>query len=310
MGAVRRLLTLIAILGAAAPVALFAVQDDDGAPAASAAAHEHHAAQVGLPPQGAVVLARESRELAVALAIEPRMPLRLTATIINGQGTGVDGLDVELIAGTAASGASNRGRTCGRGCYTTSLPVRAPTRFAVNIAGAGSFRSVAFPLPGRWAPTSGAAFLARATQAFRALRTVRYAERLSSGPGHTIVTTWKLEAPNSVEYAISGGAGGIVISRTRWDRLRAGAPWEKSTSTLLPQPVPSWGVRVTNAYVLHRTSSRVTISWLDRDGRAWFTGTFDRATARPIEVRMTAPAHFMRQRYLAFNSGVRIVPPT
>ena len=65
-----------------------------------------------------------------------------------------------------------------------------------------------------------------------------------------------------------------------------------------------------NAYVLHRTPSRVTISWLDRDRRTWFTGTFDRATARPIEVRMTGPAHFMQQRYLAFNRGVRIVPPT
>ncbi len=305
----RRLLTLIAILGAAAPVVFFAVQDDEGAHPASTSAHEHHAAQVGLPPQGAVVLARESRELAVALAIEPGMPLRLTATIINAQGAGVEGLDVELIAGTAASGASNRGRTCGRGCYTTSLPVRAPTRFAVNIAGAGPARSVAFPQPGRWAPTSGAAFLARATHAFRALRTVLYAERLSSGPGHTIATTWKLEAPNSVEYAIRGGADGIVIGRTRWDRVRAGAPWEESTSTLLPQPIPSWSVRLANAYVLHRTPSRVTISWLDRDSRAWFTGIFDRATARPIEVRMIAPAHFMRQRYLAFNSGVRIVPP-
>jgi len=307
---VRPLLTLIAILGAAAPVVFFAVQDDDGAPAASAAAHEHQAARVGLPPQKAVVLARQSRELAVALAVKPGMPLRLTATIINGQGAGVDGLDVELIAGAAANGASNRGLTCGRGCYTTSLPVRAPTRFAVNITGAGPFRSVAYPLPGRWAPTSGAAFLARATRAFRALRTVLYVERLSSGPGHTIVTTWKLAAPNSVEYTISGGAGGIVIGRTRWDRVRAGAPWNESTSTVLPQPVPSWGVRAANAYVLHRTPSRVTISWLDRDSRAWFTGIFDRATARPIEVRMTAPAHFMRQRYLAFNSGVRIVPPS
>jgi hypothetical protein len=301
---------LIAVLGAAAPLVLLAVQDDEGSPATSAAAHEHHAAQVGLPPQRAVVLARESRELAVALAIEPGMPLRLTATIINGQGVGVDGLDVELIAGTAASGASNRGQTCGRGCYTASLPVRAPTRFAVNIAGAGPVRSVAFPQPGRWAPTSGTAFLARATRAFRSLRTVLYTERLSSGPGHTIFTTWKLEAPNSVEYAILGGADGIVIGRTRWDRLRAGAPWEESTSTLLPQPIPSWSVRIANAYVLHRTPSRVTISWLDRDRRAWFTGTFDRATARPIQVRMTGPAHFMRQRYRAFNHGVRIVPPT
>ena len=144
----RRLLTLIAILGATAPVVFFAVQEDDGEPSASVAAHEHQAARVGLPPQKAVVLARQSRELAVALAVKPGMPLRLTATIINGQGAGVDGLDVELIAAAAASGASNRGLTCGRGCYTTSLPVRAPTRFAVNITGARSCVSSTGPAAG------------------------------------------------------------------------------------------------------------------------------------------------------------------
>ena len=223
----RRLLTLLAVLGAAAPVALFVLQDDDGAPAATT--HHAHTASAGpppaVPPPGSVVLARESRDLAVALAVRPGMPLRVTATIINGKGSGVDGLDVELIAGRPTSGASNRGRPCGRGCYTATLPVRAPTRFAVNITGAGPFRSVLLPLPGRWAPQPGAAFLSRAARTFRAQRSVLYVERLSSGPGHTIVTTWKLEAPNLLEYSIRDGGGGIVIGGKRWDRAKPAAPW-------------------------------------------------------------------------------------
>ena len=308
----RRLLTLLAILGAAAPIVLFALQDDGGAPAATT--HTSHvdgdAPPPVLPPRGAVVLARGSRGLAVALAVRPGMPLRLTATIIDGKGGGVDGLDVELIAGRAASGASDAARPCGRGCYTATLPVRAPTRFAVNIAGAGPSRSVAFPLPGRWAPAPGAAFLARATRTFAEQRSVLFVERLSSGLGHTIVTTWKLQAPNKLEYAIRGGAGGIVIGRKRWDRPKPGALWEESTSTLLPQPASPWGTRVSNAYVLHTTPRRVTLSWFDPGVPSWFTGTFERATARPVELRMTATAHFMQHRYLAFDRGVRIVPPS
>jgi hypothetical protein len=303
---------LLAVLGAAAPVALFLLQDDDEAPGATA--QHAHTASAGpppaVPPPGSVVLARESRDLAVALAVRPGMPLRVTATIINGKGSGVDGLDVELIAGRPTSGASNRGRPCGRGCYTATLPVRAPTRFAVNITGAGPFRSVLLPLPGRWAPQPGAAFLSRAARTFRAQRSVLYVERLSSGPGHTIVTTWKLEAPNLLEYSIRDGGGGIVIGGKRWDRAKPAAPWKESTSTVLPQPLPPWGTRVANAYVLRTTPRRVTLSWFDPGVPSWFTGTFDRVTARPIELRMTAAAHFMQHRYLAFDRGVRIEPPT
>jgi hypothetical protein len=308
---VRRLLTMLAILGAAAPVVLFALQDENGAPAATThATHAAGAADAVLPPRGSVVLARRSRELAVALAVRPGNPLRLTATIIDGQGRGVNGLDVELVAGRATSGASNAARPCGSGCYATTLPVREPTRFAVDIRGAGAFRSVAFPLPGRWAPTPGAAFLSRATQTFRALSSVWFVERLSSGLGRTLVTTWKLEAPNKLEYSIRDGAGGVVIGGKRWDREQAGAPWQESTSTVLPQPVSPWGTRIANAYVLRTTPRRVTVSWYDPGVPSWFTGTFDRATARPVELRMTATAHFMEHRYLAFNRGVRIVPPT
>jgi hypothetical protein len=42
---------------------------------------------------------------------------------------------------------------------------------------------------------------------------------------------------------------------------------------------------------------------------AWYTATFTRATALPTTLRMTAPAHFMLHRYLAYNGPLQIRPP-
>jgi len=42
---------------------------------------------------------------------------------------------------------------------------------------------------------------------------------------------------------------------------------------------------------------------------AWFTVAIDRATYRPLRLRMTAAAHFMTHRYLEFNRPLTIEPP-
>ena len=256
------------------------------------------------PPAGSVVLAQESRELAVAIAVRPGRPLGVTATIVGQSGRGVDGLEVEL----AAPGSSHAGRPCGHGCYRATLP-SAPTQLTVKVTGAGSPRTVVFPMAKRWPPADGRAFLGRASQAFLRLRSVQLDERLSSGPGHSIFTKWKLAAPDRLEYEIRNGPGGIVIGTRRWDRPKPGAPWTSSPTTLLRQPTAPWGTRIANAHVLAETPGRLTASWVDPVVPAWFIGTFDRRTALPVELRMTAPAHFMRHRYVAFNRKVRIVPP-
>jgi copper resistance protein D len=267
-------------------------------------------ARAPTPPPGTVVLARESRELAVALAVQPGRPLRLSATIIGGTGFGVDGLDVRLGAVNAKRGASAVARPCGHGCYAASLRLARPTLFEVTIAGAGRFRSVAFPLLGPWPPRPGTAFLRKATRTFRGLRSTVFVERLASRPGNALVTTWKLVAPDRVEYTIRGGAGGIVIGRTRWDRPAPGEPWKRSATTIsLPQPTPPWGFRIADAHVLAGSRASITLSWLDPDVPAWFTARFDRSTALPKTLRMTAAAHFMRHRYLIYNGDVRIEPP-
>jgi copper transport protein len=260
-------------------------------------------------PRGSVTFARQSRELAVALAVRPARPLILVATIIGQSGRGVDGLNVRLRAANAAREASGPARTCGHGCYTASLRFLRPAAFDVDIGGAGRFRSVSFAVVGAWPPPPGTSFLRRATRAFRGLRSVVYREHLASGPGHAVQTTWKLVAPDRVEYAIRGGAGGIVIGGTRWDRAAPGAPWQRSTTTPLVQPSPPWGTRMADVRLLRETGSRVTLSWLDPEVPSWFSGTFDRSTALPRALRMTAAAHFMRHRYVAFNRATTIEPP-
>jgi copper transport protein len=257
-------------------------------------------------PTGSVTFARESGALAVALAVRPVDPLRLVATIVGQSGRGVDGLDVELRAANAGHRASASARPCGHGCYAASLRVSQPSVFEVDV---GRTEAVAFPVAGAWPPPSGAAFLRRATRAFRGLRSVVYLEHLASRPGNAIDTTWRVRAPNSLAYDIRGGAGGIVIGGTRWDRPVPGAKWRRSATTPLEQPFPPWGMRVVDARVLRETTSRVTLSWLDPGVPAWFTGTFNRTTALPRELRMTASAHFMRQRYIAYNRSVEIEPP-
>jgi hypothetical protein len=261
------------------------------------------------PPRGSVTFARQSRELAVALAVSPGRQLGLVATIIGQSGRGVDGLNVELVAANPGHRATAVAHTCGHGCYTASLGVSQPTLFEVDIAGAGRPRSVAFPVAGAWPPRPGTAFLQRATRAFRALSSVVYQEHLASRPGDAIDTTWKLLAPDRLEYAIRGGAGGIVIGGTRWDRPAPGAAWQRSEATPLEQPFPPWGTRMADVRILRTTGDKVTLSWLDPQVPAWFTGTFDRQTALPSELRMTAAAHFMRHRYVAYNRAIRIEPP-
>jgi hypothetical protein len=273
-------------------------------PAASA-----EVAPAPVPPGGSVTFARQSRELAVALAVRPGRPLRLFATIIGQSGRGVDDLHVQLAATNSSGRASASARSCGPGCYTAPVRLRRPTAFEINIAGAGRLRSVAFAVAGSWPPRPATAFLHRANRAFRRLRSAVFVEALASKPGNAIETTWRLATPDRIQYAIRGGAAGIVIGRMRWDRPEPGGRWRRSEATALEQPSPPWGTRMAEVRLVRRTDSRVTLSWVDPKVPAWYTGTFDRRTALPSEIRMTAAAHFMRQRYVAYNRAVKIEPP-
>lgn len=242
-----------------------------------------------LPPRDAVVLAQEDGDDGVTLAAQPD---RILVTIFDGQGLGVNGLDV-AVAGTPAT-------SCGAGCYEAQTNVRG----AVPVVVGG--KRLMFHLPRR--TPAGAALVARAGRTFRSLRSVTYVERLASSPSERIVTTFRLEAPDRVEYRIHGGASGIVIGTRRWDGNNGN--WTRSASTVLPQPTPAWGTRVTNAHVLGRTRDAVVVSFLNPVIPAWFVARLDPRTLRPHTLEMTATAHFMHHTYTRFNTPRRIFPPT
>ena len=260
------------------------------------------------PPRGTVVFAAQSKELAVGLSVRPGAPLELTATVIGQSGFGVDGLDVRLSARSAAGTRSVAGHPCGHGCYAGSITLAHPSHFGVAVSGKGAPRTLSFSIL-QWPPPLGAAFLSRANRSFGAQQSVVYREHLASDPTHAITTLWTLAAPASVEYAIAGGAQGIVIGRRRWDRPSRTAPWTLSASDRLPQPASPWGTRSRDARIMRQSPSDVTLSWVDPVIPAWYTATFTRAKALPTTLAMTAPAHFMEHRYLAYNAPVTIAPP-
>ncbi len=158
-------------------------------------------------------------------------------------------------------------------------------------------------------PRRADAIVARSAAAFRRLKSVEYIERLASSPRNRIVSHFTLERPDRLLYQIRGGADGIVIGTSRWDRVRGGK-WISSPQDLTPEPEPIWGAgHVTNAYVLETTPATYVVSFMNPLGPAWFTVRLDRHTLLPRSLRMTAPAHFMTHRYVRFNGPRRIKAP-
>lgn len=252
------------------------------------------------PPRGALVLAGESGQRAVALAVGRG---RLTATVLSPDGGPLSGLKVSFRAGSRVVQA----RPCGEGCYAAP----APRASRVEVRPSGS-RPVVFRVPAS-APKA-AAIVARASRVTRSLRSLVYVESLRSGPTGGLLTTWRLKAPDEVDYRIRGGADAVVIGERRWDRDRPGAKWRRSQQ--LPRlrvPLPAWGSVATNARLLGtgRVGGRPVwvVSFANPTTPAWFTAWIDRESYRTLRLRMTAAAHFMFHRYLEFDRPLRIVPP-
>jgi hypothetical protein len=263
------------------------------------------------PPHGALVLARGHGDLAVALAARlSGSELRLTGTVVASDGTGLAGLRVRFAVGDKLPAA----RPCGAGCYAAAIPVSsAVRRVAMTLSGRGRPRStVVFALPAHW-PVSAGPLLRGAERAFKRLRSVVYDERLSSGPHVTISSVWRSEAPDRLSYRTASGNAGVIIGRTRWD-LVVGGGWKRSfQSPSLVLPAPPWGAGAYDVTLLGggRLSGRAVVrfSMFEPTTPAWYTVTLDRKTLRTLQVSMTAAAHFMQDRYVAFNAPAKIRPP-
>ena len=103
-----------------------------------------------------------------------------------------------------------------------------------------------------------------------------------------------------------------MIGATRWD-AQGKEPFVRSPQTPLQLPGSQWGPRWLNAkslgWVQVGGERARLVSFYDPSLPAWFEIALDPRTYRPLQLQMTAAAHFMHHRYTDFNRPVRIVPP-
>jgi copper transport protein len=254
---------------------------------------------IAAPPRGAAVLGGESGDRAVGLAILPGG--RLQATVLGQDGKGVDGLPVGFRAGGTTVGSSS----CGPGCYRAQGRIRA-RRVTVLLDSGPVF----FAIPAHTEPASG--MVDQARRAYARLRSLVIHERLASSPRDRLSTTWRIVAPNRLTYMTSDGSRAIVIGAERWDSDGKGG-LVRSAQTPLRLPGSQWGPRWLNARTLgwtHVGGVRARlVSFFDPDLPAWFEFAMDPRTHRPLELEMTAAAHFMHHRYTDFNRPMQIEPP-
>jgi hypothetical protein len=287
----------LAALAAILPVlALVLRKDRHTAPAAAPTGSG--IARPKLPAPGGIVLARESGRLGVVLSAR-RAPgrLGLTVTVLGPDGGGASGRRVTFRGG----GGSAAAKPCGAGCYAGSLP-GAPRHVAVVVDGA----DVPFDLPAHARPA--AALVSRVAASLRRARSLAIDERLASGPTHAIRARFEIAAPNRLTYKVAGGAEAVVIGARRWDRASAAEAWAESPQTPLQLPTPTWS-SVRDARLVATDRRTATVTFLDPTIPAWFTVRIDRGSFRPLEVRMIAAAHFMRDRYSRYDAPLRIRPP-
>jgi len=273
------LLAIVAVVGV-----LTELRPGDEASASPAPGAPLQAARPAtLPPRNAVVAARELGSLAVAVA---RTPGRATVTILGPDGTGASGLDVRVNGRSASA--------CGSGCYTTTASGAPLVRVQVGK----STTTIRVPAD---APDATAQ-LARITRAVRASKSIVFDETLASNPRNATTTRFTAIAPNRLSYATRGGPAAIVIGNRRWDRERPGAPYVESSQTPLDVIQPYWQ-SPTN---VHEIAPGV-LTFLDRRIPAWFR--VELGPRKPRELRMTAAAHFMVDRYVGFDVPATVSPP-
>lgn len=241
------------------------------------------------PPAGAVVFAREDGPYALAVALTPSI---VQVSVVGQQADGVSGLAVTV------DGA--RTTACGAGCYRTPLP--AGRRLDVRVG--ATHWLIAVPRA-----RDGSGLVARAARTWRSLHSLAFSDRLGSDAKHVVFSTWRAVAPNRLAYVIRGGYRAVIVGSKRWDRAPRGRWIESPQTAELRQPVPVWQ-SATDAHIVGETRTAWRITFYDPRTPAWFEITVDKRTMRTLDLRMTTTAHFMHERYRAFDVPLAVRPPT
>lgn len=206
--------------------------------------------------------------------------------------------------------------SCGAGCVEFAGARGDALRVALRERG----RTYIAKLPARWQLDGTARarrLLEQAQKEMRRLRSLRQSEHVSSGPGASAVTEYRLEAPNRMAWSTSTGAKRVVVGDTQWMAWPGQNRWERGR-TGLGEPFAvrrwfRWTPYAQHIRLLDERSERgrrvVELALFDPGTPAWTRLTVDARSRRVVRERAITKAHFTTQRYHAFDEPVTIRIP-
>jgi hypothetical protein len=264
-------------------------------------------------PTPTTVFGREARGLAVGISVQrDGGTAAVRAMVLGEDGNALPGLDVEF---APDGGPWARAEPCGKGRYCTEIKVtgEAPRVRARITRPTGAVSNLAATLPADPQVERAGEIIRGAARAIRGLHSLIVQEYLSSGPRYPVLeTTFTFVAPDQMIYRIEGAGEAIVIGARRWDRERAGKPWERLRQDPLRVPAPDWRQALFPSLLGEgeRNGRPVwRVSFYDSTIPAWFEMDIDQETNLPLWMSMIGAAHFMTRDFRAFNAPLTVSPP-
>lgn len=303
----------VVVLVAAALLALFALPGGGLVERAGAQTPKVAAAAVRRPSSAQLALAQEAGPWIAAAWVNPASRFASgTVRLLNYKIRPVP-------ARMEIPGA--RTRSCGSGCLTfTTASARRSLRVIARLGGKSSIANIAIA----WRPTGSAhaqRILRQSVAAIGRMRSWQIAERLHTGLGGPAAVShywigdryrYKV-AYHSARFGETIGIGSRtwVLAPNRTWQQSAGPPLD--TRQLMPWWTHRLGIRLldlTNANA--RPVADIALADIHAPTTGlpfWFRLRIDLRTMLPMSMRMITAAHFMTQRYFAFNAPIRVIPP-
>lgn len=260
-----------------------------------------------------LMLAERSRDVLIGLAAPPGGPVDLLAIPSDGRPLPPDAFRVAVAARPVTPS------SCGAGCFRLRIRALSGARLPLAITIVRPGRKVVrvrFLLPARL-PPSGQALFRSVERVMGGLRTLRIREVVASGVGVPLRSRYEIRAPDRLRLRNSIGQAIVLIGGRRWQldgrrwtssrdvsQLQPSYPWRGATHARLLGKARVGGVpvRVLALYKAPLPFGPVQVP-------VWFR-LLVAADGRVLEMEMLSRAHFMEERFGAFNAPLEIEPPS
>jgi len=212
-------------------------------------------------------------------------------------------------------------RSCGDGCVSF---IATPAPATLRVLARRGARSASAEIPIRWQPRGSPVaerILRAAVAATDGLRSFRIDERLTSGlGGAAAITHYRIAGRHdfAITEVVDGGFAEITLGRRAWTHQPAGS-WQEQdgapfdTRELMPWWTHRGSVRLLDIRTVRgRRVADIALADIRRLSVSipfWFRLRIDLGSKRVLAMRMITAAHFMDQRYYAFDARLEITLP-